>query len=182
MRVPDKPRPTWSAAKTELAQFDRTALMGLVKDLFALSPDNSAFIAARLGLGSDPLAPYRKTISRWIRPDVVRGQDVSVAKAKKAISDYRKATGKPEGIAKLSVFYCEEAAGLLSECGMDDEGYFNALIRMYGQALAATTELPEPVRTLLLARLDAVRTSLRDIGWGVGDGIDELWIEHVRAD
>lgn len=177
-----KPRQNWSAAKAELAHFDRTALMGLVKDLFALNPDNSAFIAARLGLGSDPLAPYRKTISRWIRPDVVRGQDVSVAKAKKAISDYRKAIGKPEGIAELSVFYCEAAARLLSDCGMEDEGYFNALVRMYGQALAATTELPEPDRALLLARLDAVRTSVRDIGWGVGDALDELWIEHVAAD
>lgn len=78
--MPTKPRPNWSAAKAELEQCDRSALMGLVKNLFALSPDNSAFIAARLGLGADPLAPYRKTISRWIRPDVVRGQDVSVAK------------------------------------------------------------------------------------------------------
>ena len=180
--MPAKPRPNWSAAKDELAHFDRTALMGLVKDLFALSPHNSAFIAARLGLGSDPLAPYRKTISRWIRPDVFRGQDVSVAKAKKAISDYRKAIGKPEGIAELSVFYCEEAARLLSDCGMEDEGYFNALVRMYGQALAVSTDLPEPVRNSLLLRLDAIRSNLRDIGWGVGDAMNELWIEHVAAE
>lgn len=177
-----KSRPNWSAAKAELAQFDRAALMGLVKDLFALNQDNSAFIAARLGLGVDPLAPYRKTISRWIRPDVVRGQDVSVSKAKKAISDYRKAISLPEGVAELSVFYCEEAARLLSDCGMEDEGYFDALVRMFGQALAAATELPEPVRTLLLARLDAVRTSLRGIGWGVGDAITELWIEHLAVE
>lgn len=177
-----KSRPNWSAAKAELAHFDRTALVGLVKDLFALSPDNSAFIAARLGLGADPLDPYRKTISRWIRPDLVRGQDVSVAKAKKAISDYRKAIGKAEGVAELSVFYCEEAARLLSDCGMEDEGYFNALVRMYGQALTYVTQLTEPVRTLLLARLDMVRTSLRDIGWGVGDAITELWIEHAAVE
>ena len=177
-----KSRPNWSAAKAELAHFDRTALVGLVKDLFALSPDNSAFIAARLGLGADTLAPYRKTISRWIRPDVVRGRDVSVSKAKKAILDYRKAIGNPEGVAELSVFYCEEAARLLSDCGMEDEGYFNALVRMYGQALAAATDLPAPVRTLLLARLDAVRSSLRGIGWGVGDAISELWLEHVPVE
>lgn len=103
-------------------------------------------------------------------------------KAKKAISNYRKAVRDPQGVAELSVFYCEEAARLLSDCGMEDEGYFNALVRMYGQALAATTEWPAPVRTLLLARLDAVRTSLRGIGWGVGDAITELWNEHVAAD
>ena len=39
----------------------------------------------------------------------MKGQNVSVAKAKKAISDYKKATGLPQGVAELSVFYCEEA-------------------------------------------------------------------------
>ena len=32
-----------------------------------------------------------------------------VAKAKKALADYKKAIGRPEGLAELSVYYCEEA-------------------------------------------------------------------------
>lgn len=85
-KLPDS---TWSDLKAELAQFDRVGLLGLLKDLHALRPENRAFLAARLGVGNAPLAPYKKVISRWAYPDILRGQHTSVAKAKKAIADYR---------------------------------------------------------------------------------------------
>ena len=101
-----KPRETtWSDLKAELAEFDRTGLLGLLKDLYELRPENRAFLTARLGVGSHPLTPYKKVISRWLYPDLIKGQDVSVAKAKKAITDYRKAVGRPEGMAELCIFY-----------------------------------------------------------------------------
>lgn len=68
-----KPRETtWSNLKAELAQFDRTGLLGLLKDLYELRPENREFIAARLDLGSDPLTPIKKVISRWIYPDLMK--------------------------------------------------------------------------------------------------------------
>jgi len=87
MASAEKAKPTWRDVKAELDLFDRAGLLGLIKDLHGASRDNEAFLHARLGLGSDPLEPYRKTISRWICPDVMKEQNVSVAKAKKAISD-----------------------------------------------------------------------------------------------
>jgi hypothetical protein len=69
------------------------------------------------------LEPYKATIDRWVCPDVMRNQEISVAKAKKAISDYKKAIGRPEGLADLTVFYCESCMNLLGYCGMDDEGF-----------------------------------------------------------
>src|SRR5438128_1413600 len=126
--------PSWSDVKAKLARFDRASLVVILNDLYSLSRDNQAFLHARLGLGADPLVPYKQTISRWICPDLSRNQPVAVAKAKKAISDYRKAIGLAEGVAELSVFYCEQAVRLLTECGMEDEGYFAALVRMFDQA------------------------------------------------
>ena len=174
--------PTWSEVKAKLALFDRAGLVGLLSDLHSLSRDNQAFLHARLGLGPDPLAPYKATISRWIYPDLIRGQVISVAKAKKAISDYRKAIGLPAGVAELSVFYCESAARLLSECGMEDEGYFTALVRMFDQALVVFAKLDPSERRALLQRLDAVRSIPAAVGWGVKDAMDELWAEHVGED
>ena len=176
-----RPEPAWSDVKANLADFDRAGLIALIKDLHSLSRDNRVFLDARLGLGADPLMPYKKTISRWISPDVVRGQDISVAKAKKAISDYRKAIGLPEGVAELSVHYCEAAASLLSYCGMDDVGYCSALVRMYAQALDLATALPEAEREVMLDRLDAVRAAMTNVGWGVEEEMNELWTEHVLS-
>ena len=174
--------PAWNDTKAMLVNFDRSGLIGLLKDLHALNPDNRAFLHARLALGADPLAPYKAMIARWICPDVMRNQNTSAAKAKKAIAGYRKATGSPEGMAELSIFYCEQAAGLLSFCGMDDEGYFNALVRMYGQALSITSALPASGKAMQLQRLDAVRAAFAGIGWGVKDAMDELWLEYANDD
>ena len=65
------------------------------------------------GLGRDQLQPFKANISTWICPDLMNNQSVSVSKAKKAIADYKKAIGRPEGMAELSIFYCEEAFGFL---------------------------------------------------------------------
>jgi hypothetical protein len=104
------------------------------------------------------------------------------AKAKKSISDYRKAIGLQAGVAELSVFYCERAARLLSECGMEDERYLTALVRMFDQALDVVAKLNPSERRTLLQRLDAVRSATDAVGWGVKDAMDELWAERVWED
>ena len=43
------------------------------------------------------MKPYKATIDRWLWSDVLKNQDISVAKAKKALSDYKKAIGQSEG-------------------------------------------------------------------------------------
>lgn len=174
--------PSWSDVKARFAQFDRAGLISLLGDLHDLSGDNRAFLNSRLGLGADPLAPYTKTISRWIYPDLRRNQDISVAKAKKAIANYRKAIVLPEGVAELSVLYCEMAAKLAAECGFEDERFFMALVRMFDQALVAVLALADSQRKPMLDRLDAVRLLTDSIGWGVKDAMNELWAEHVDSD
>ena len=104
--------PTWSDVRTALLDFDHAGLRGLVQDLYTASKDNQAFLHARLGLGHDQLQPFKASISRWISPDLMKGQSVSVSKAKKAIADYKKANGRSDEIAELSIFYCEEGIRL----------------------------------------------------------------------
>jgi hypothetical protein len=173
-----KSTPSWSDVKTKLADFDRAGLMGLVQDLYAASKDNQAFLHARFGLGEDVLKPYKAAIDRWLWPDVFKNQDTSVAKAKKAISYYKKAVGQPDGLAELMVFYCERAAGFSNDIGLQDEGYFDALVRMFEQALKAIAALPDAARSTLWGRLCVVRNISHNFGYGVGDDMDELLSEY----
>ncbi len=172
-----KPSLTWSDVKAALTNFDRAGMQVLLRDLYAASKDNQAFFHARLGLGHDPLKPYKAIISKWICPDVMKNEPISVAKAKKAISDYKKAIGRPEGLAELSVFYCEEVFNFLDSCGMDDESYLMALVRMFEQALQLVLVLPLAERTAYLDRLDKLRSRGQDIGWGVEEDFDCIWLE-----
>lgn len=179
-KKPTKATPSWSDVKTKLVDFDRAGLLGLVQDLYGASKDNKAFLHTRFGLGDDPLVPYKAIITQWINPSDYR-KPQSVAKAKKAISDYKKALGKPEGLAELAVFYCEEVFDFLAGCGMDDEGFYDALVRMFEQALKYVLVLTSAQQAAFLARLDRVRELGQNVGWGVGDDFDHFWSEAGLA-
>jgi hypothetical protein len=174
-----KSQPTWTDVKAKLADFDRAALLGLIQSLYAAHEDNQIFLHARFGLAEDVLEPYKKTIDRWLWPDVFRRQDTSVSQAKRAVSDYKEAVGDKEGLAELMVFYCERAAGFSSDIASDDEGYFNALVRMFEQALKLANGLSAQRRDELMTRLDRVRVISHKVGYGVGDDMDSLLSKYT---
>jgi hypothetical protein len=175
---PKKAAPGWSDVKARLAEFDRAGLLGLVQDLYAASKDNQAFLHTRFDLGDDVLDLYKATIDRWLWPDVYRNQNFSVSKAKKAISDYKKASGHPEGLAELMVFFCERGAGFCREFGVDDEAFMAALVRMFEQALKQVAALPEDQRGAMLDRLDRVSVVSDALGYGVADDMGAILAEY----
>jgi len=107
-------QPTWVDVKAKLSSFDRAGLLGLVQDLYPAHKDNRTFLHARFGLSEDVLKSYKETIDRWLWPDVFRKQVASVAKAKQAISSYKKAVGEPAGLAELMVFFASGRPGFLA--------------------------------------------------------------------
>ena len=100
----------------------------------------------------------------------MKGQPISASKAKKAIADYKKAIGRADGMAELSIFYCEEAFGFLESCSIEDESYFAALIRMYGRSIEFVSRLPPAERTTYLSSAIKVAVAV-EIGtpnsWGI---------------
>ena len=109
---------------------------------------------------------------------MLKNQSTSVSRAKKAIADYKRATGQPEGLAELMVFYCECAAGFSDSVGYEDGVYFDALMSMFEQALKLSATLPVDQRDVLLDRLDDVRRISNDFGYGLGDGMNTLFAKH----
>jgi len=176
---PPQSQPKWTDVKAKLTSLDRMGLIGLVQDLYAANKDNQTFLHTRFGLGRDVLKPYKETLDRWLWPDPLRNQDVSVAKAKQAISSYRKAVGEPAGLAELIVYFCESAAGFSNNVGYQDEGYFNALVNMLEQAIKIARQLSAGDREALIVRLDRVRTISHNLGYGVGDDMDSLLANNI---
>lgn len=173
---------SWSDVKAKLIHFDHDGLVGLVHDLYTANKDNQVFLHARFELGEDVLKPYKATINRWLWPDMFRNQNASVAEAKKSIANYKKAIGQPEGLAELMVFYCERASGFSAEVGLEDEGFFVALVRMFERALQAIARLPDAQRPLLMERLNSVHHISQNIGYGVEDAMSELLVEYGTYD
>jgi hypothetical protein len=79
------------------------------------------------------------------------------------------------------VLYCECAAGFCNDVGYQDEAYFDALVRMFEQALKTIARPSARDRSPLVARLDGVRVTSHNFGYGVGDDMDSLLARHLRA-
>jgi hypothetical protein len=76
------------------------------------------------------------------------------------------------------VFYCGRAAGFSNDIGLQDERYFDALVRMFEQALKTMATLPDGAQSTFVERLDKVRSISHNFGYGVGDDMDKLLSEH----
>ena len=60
---------------------------------------------------------------------------------------------------------------------MDDEGFYDALVRMFEQALKYVLALPAGQQATFIARLERVRQLGQHVGWGVGGDFDHFWVE-----
>lgn len=170
--------PSWADIKKQLSGFERAELVALVQDLYAVSKENQAFLHARFCLGDDLLKPYKRTVDRWICPDLSKGQDVSVSKAKKAIADHKKAVGRPDALSELMVFYCERAAAFCANLSFEDDSFFIALVRMYAQALRLSAGLSQNERQRFMVRLGEVCEVCKTLGYGVSDEMEVLLSEY----
>ncbi len=173
-----KKSPTWKDVKARLAEFSRTNFLALVKDLYGASEENQAFLHARFDLGTDVLKPYKIRIERWLSPELLKNQNISVSKAKNVITDYHNAIGRPEGLAELMVFYCECASDFSNTVSFGDVAHFNALLKMFEAALKVSVTLPNDLRDALLNRLDHVRSVSHNLGYGVGDEMNIILVDY----
>ena len=104
-KKPTKKPGGWSAARRHLTALDKPALLALVKDLYDSSAENRDFIQARCQAadsGGEVLETYRKRIIEQFFSKRADGMDaLNLGVARKAILDYRKATGNLSGTAEL---------------------------------------------------------------------------------
>lgn len=166
----------WSAVRQHLAAWDRPALLALVKDLYDAAAENRDFIQARCHAdesGGEVLEKYRRKIVEQFFPARGEGK-LKLGEARKAIRDYRKATGNLPGTVELLMTYVENGAQFTYEYGDIDE-------RFYSSVESALSELG----TLLLGEARALYPQFRDrltnveqithgIGWGFHDFIADV--------
>ena len=174
---PQKKKPSWSDVKSAIADFERSALIGLISDLYAYSTPNKNFLHARFALGSDALKPFKKIIEDALFPDVMSNDDVEIATAKKAISDYGKAVGDPKGMLELMVYFVECGANFSLDVGYGDEYFFAALERIYEKAIKLLLTLDEATIDDYYDRFEELVSSTQDIGWGFHDTLGDIFYE-----
>lgn len=157
-------------------------LIRLIGELYRLSSENRRFLEARLGNASTELATYRRLVADCLFPDPLRkGAEVRISEAKRAISQYQRATGDSFGTVDLMLVFVETGTAFAADLGYGEDNFFSALENMLSRALNLL-RCSEDLRQRMRPRLVRLSASARDLGWGYGDFVAGAVADVVQSD
>jgi hypothetical protein len=160
-----------------------TELVRLIGELYRLSGENRRFLEARFGEAPKQLLVYRQLVADCLWPDpLCKGAEVRIAEAKRAISQYERATGDTAGTAELMLTFVEQGTGFAADLGYSDEDFFSSLEAMLSRALEGFQRCTEQFRISMRPRLIRLSELARNIGWGYGDFVNDAIARAIEPD
>lgn len=162
---------SWKDTRAVLKEASHKDLLSLVGDLYALRKENQDFLHARFIKDENALAPYKEAIEQYVSPAEPWKHPVKLSLARKAISDYRKAVGDPEGLAELMLFYAECGVGFTLDFGDIDEPFYNSVESAFSDGLKTLKRCEPDIVGKLLPRFVKAVQSTKGMGWGFHDGL-----------
>ena len=180
--MPDEPKKPkkkpggWSAARQHLSTWDKPALIALVKDLHDSSTANRNFIQARCQAadgGSEVIELYRNKIVEQFFPKRGFGK-LKLGEARKAIREYKKATGSIPGTAELLMTYVENGVEFTNQYGDIDERFYNSIESALSEVAAMLRGEGRELYLHFSERLASVEQATDGIGWGFHDFIADV--------
>ena len=166
----------WSAVRQQLATWEKPALLALLKDLYEASAENRDFIHARSKAGEcggETLEKYRGKIVEQFFPARGDGK-LKLGEARKAIRDYRKATGNIPGTAELLMTYVENGTRFTHEFGDIDERFYSSMESALNELAALLCGEAREMYPQFTDRLARVEQMADGIGWGFHDSVADI--------
>ncbi|HTV42306.1 MAG TPA: hypothetical protein VMF08_17175 [Candidatus Sulfotelmatobacter sp.] len=163
----------WQSVRQQLNGWSKSALIALVKDLYEASPDNRDFLQARFHAEENTgaaLEKYRRRIVDQFFPARGDGK-LKLAEARKAIRDYRKATGNLEGTIDLMLSYVENGTEFTREFGDINESFYNSLESVLNEMAQLLMKEGSERYPKFRERVQRLATRADGIGWGYGDAL-----------
>lgn len=170
--IAGRQKPTgWQNVRRQLDDWSKPALIALVKDLHDASPDNRDFLLARFQAEENAgaaLEKYRHKIVEQFFPARGDGK-LKLAEARKAIRDYRKATGNLTGTIDLMLTYVENGTEFTHEFGDINESFYNSLESVLNEMAQLLLREGKELYPRFRERVQRLATRADGIGWGYGD-------------
>jgi hypothetical protein len=161
----------WSAIRRSLNEQSKPSLLALVKDLYDASPSTRDFLHARMQAeAGDGMAVerYRRTIIEQFFPSRGFGK-LKLAEVRKAIRDYRRATGNLAGTIDLMLTYVESGTQFTREFGDINEAYYSSLESVLHEMTQLLRKDNPALYPQFRQRIQRLNTHADHIGWGYGD-------------
>lgn len=166
----------WLDVRKILSKCSERDLIGLIADLYGLSKSNKDFLEARFLKNDAVLSRYKDLVKQYIAPSEPwkNNQQISLKDAKKAISDYKKATHDPIGLIDLMICYVEYGTDFLCEFGDMYEQYYCSLESVFSNVLKLMKNFEHTEIANFENRLRSVVKKSRHMGWGYYDAISDM--------
>jgi hypothetical protein len=98
-----------------------------------------------------------------------KGSMMRISEAKRAVSQYERATRDTAGTIDLMLVFVEMGTAFAADLGYGENDFFSALEKMLSRALILLRRGSKELRQSIRPRLVRLSASARDIGWGYGD-------------
>jgi hypothetical protein len=161
--------------KTFLDTQTKESLVKLILDLFKRSAEARNFFSLLVDPANADRQLVEETkhaIDNEFFPE--RGEArMSLAAARKAISDYKKMPHSVEGLAEVMAYYVEVGVAFTNTYGDINEAFYNSIASMYDSFLKYITQ--NGLEALYKARALAIVTKTSEIGWGFHDELSEMY-------
>jgi hypothetical protein len=171
----EKATSNWSAIRKHINGWAKPELMALVKDLYEASPGNRDFLHARFPAEHDSAAAletYRRKIIDQFFPQRGFGK-LKLSEARKAIRDYRKASGDIPGTIDLMLTYLENGTDFAREFGGMDDRFVDSLVSVLKEMTDLLWHEDGDIYPRFRERLSSLEKRANEIGWGWGDCVSE---------
>ncbi len=171
--IPPKKTSGWSTVKQHIKNWDTDQLTALIKDFYDSSANNRTFLEARLQanfLGGSAMDTYRERIVEQFYPK--RGNaKLKLGEARKAIREYKKATGSVEGTIELLLTYLESGNEFTCDFGDINGPFYDSLCSVMDELATLLKAEGKTAYANVADRLNELATTANGIGWGYGDHI-----------
>ena len=173
----------WLTVRQRFNDWSKPALIALVKDLYEASPDNRDFLQARFQAEENAgaaLEKYRRKIVEQFFPARGFGK-LKLTEARKAIRDYRKATGNLTGTIDLMLTYVENGTEFTYQFGDINESFYNSLESVLNEMAQLLMQQGSKMYPQFRQRVQGLTTRAGHIGWGYGDALRDQVFQLENA-
>lgn len=165
--------------KQYLTQRSKDQLIDDIADLFIKFSVVQDYYQAKMHPVDEEqlLKKYKAVIEREFFPSRGFGK-ARRSVARKAISDYKKVSGDPVGLADLMLFFVETGVRFTNEYGDIDEPFYNSMESMYQKALQHIFKYD--LQYHFDDRCQKIVSQSAHTGWGFHDTLSELFFEYYH--
>jgi len=171
---------TISKLKKSLSGKSENELLEEITNLFKRIPQVKEYYTLAFSEEGEEqiLEKYKEIITNEFFPKRGYGK-ARLSVAKKAISDFKKISGKPPLIIDIMLHYVEQGVGFTDQYGDIDENFYNSMEKMFEEALKLAEQ--NNLLSFYQKTCEEIVSGACE-GWGFKDGLADTYCEIYEAD